>query len=195
MLRSRNPIVLRWRLDAVARDRCGSGSGRHMSGILKEIRQRRPFPTKEEEAMVSLVRTVAVLSQPTEDYLKEHDLTRTQYNVLRILRGAGKAGWSCKEIGERLVQREPDITRLLGRLERRGLISRKQDLEDRRSVLTRITKRGLALLESLQPELSRIAQDQFRALEEYELEKLLATLDKIRAATGQGMSETNNGAD
>lgn len=166
-----------------------------MSGILKEIRQRRPFPTKEEEAMVSLVRTVAVLSQPTEDYLKEHDLTRTQYNVLRILRGAGKAGWSCKEIGERLVQREPDITRLLGRLERRGLISRKQDLEDRRSVLTRITKRGLALLESLQPELSRIAQDQFRALEEYELEKLLATLDKIRAATGQGMSETNNGAD
>jgi MarR family multiple gene transcriptional regulator MgrA len=88
-----------------------------------------------------------------------------------------------------------DITRLLGRLERRGLISRKQDLEDRRSVLTRITKRGLALLESLQPELSRMAQDQFRTLDKDELDKLLATLDKIRAATAQGMSETNNGAD
>jgi DNA-binding MarR family transcriptional regulator len=166
-----------------------------MSGILKETRQRHPFATKEEEVMVSLLRTVAVLSQPMEDFLKEHELTPRQYNVLRILRGAGEAGWSCKEIGERLLQREPDITRLLGRLEKRGLISRKLDPEDRRSVLTRITKRGLAQLESLQPELSRMAQYQFRTLEEDELEKLLATLDRIRDATAQGMSETNNGGD
>src|ERR1700758_1321052 len=101
-----------------------------MSEILKEIRQRHPFPTKAEEAAVSLLRTVAVLSQAMEDFLKKHDLTGTQYNVLRILRGAGNAGWSCKEVGERLVQREPDITRLLGRLEKRGLISRKRDPAD-----------------------------------------------------------------
>ena len=62
-----------------------------------------------------------------EDFLKEHDLTPTQCNVLRILRGAGEAGWSCKEIGERLVQRDPDITRLLGRLEKRELIARRRD--------------------------------------------------------------------
>jgi DNA-binding MarR family transcriptional regulator len=166
-----------------------------MSGILKDIRQRHPFPSKEEEVMVSLLRTVAVLSQPMEDFLKEHELTPTQYNVLRILRGAGEAGWSCKEIGERLLRREPDITRLLGRLEKRGLISRKQDPEDRRSVLTRITQRGLLLLQDLQPELSRKARNQFQALEEDELDQLLATLDKIRARTAQGMSERNNGAD
>ncbi len=165
-----------------------------MSEILKEIQQRHPFPTKEEEALVSLLRTVAAVSQPMDDFLKQHDLTRTQYNVLRILRGAGEAGWSCKEIGERLVQREPDITRLLGRLEKRGLIGRKRDPADRRSVLTRITQRGLSLLETLQPELSRMSRDQFREVKEDELEKLLATLDKIRAATAQMLSERNYGA-
>lgn len=156
-----------------------------MSGILKEIRQRRPFANIQEEAMVSLLRTVAVVSQPMEDFLKERDLTPTQYNVLRILRGAGVAGWSCKEIGERLVQREPDITRLLGRLEKRGLIARKRDAADRRSVLTRITARGLSLLESLYPALSRMAQQQFSTVSGGDLEKLLSTLDKIRAATPQ----------
>jgi DNA-binding MarR family transcriptional regulator len=166
-----------------------------MSEILKEIQQRHPFPTKAEEAAVSLLRTVAVLSQAMEDFLKKHDLTRTQYNVLRILRGAGDAGWSCKEIGERLVQREPDITRLLGRLEKRGLISRKRDLADRRSVLTKITQRGLLLLRTLQPDLSRISHDQFRTVREDELERLLATLDKIRAATAQMSSERNYGAE
>jgi len=166
-----------------------------MSEILKEIQQRHPFPTKAEEAAVSLLRTVAVLSQAMEDFLKKHDLTRTQYNVLRILRGAGEAGWSCKEIGERLVQREPDITRLLGRLEKRGLISRKRDPADRRSVLTRITQRGLSLLRTLQPDLSRMSHDQFRTVREDELERLLATLDKIRAATAQMSSEMNYGAE
>ena len=166
-----------------------------MSEILKEIQQRHPFPTKAEEAAVSLLRTVAVLSQAMEDFLKKHDLTRTQYNVLRILRGAGEAGWSCKEIGERLVQREPDITRLLGRLEKRGLISRKRDPADRRSVLTRITQRGLSLLRTLQPDLSRMSHDQFRTVREDELERLLATLDKIRAATAQMSSERNYGAE
>jgi DNA-binding MarR family transcriptional regulator len=166
-----------------------------MSEILKEIQQQHPFPTKAEEAAVSLLRTVAVLSQSMEDFLKKHDLTRTQYNVLRILRGAGEAGWSCKEIGERLVQREPDITRLLGRLEKRGLISRRRDPADRRSVLTRITQRGLSLLRTLQPDLSRMSHEQFRKVREDELEKLLATLDKIRAATAQMLSERNYGAE
>jgi DNA-binding MarR family transcriptional regulator len=166
-----------------------------MSEILKEIRQRHPFPTKAEEAAVSLLRTVAVLSQAMEDFLKKHDLTGTQYNVLRILRGAGDAGWSCKEIGERLVQREPDITRLLGRLEKRGLISRKRDPADRRSVLTTITRRGLSLLDALQPELSRMSRNQFRTIKDDEMEKLLRTLDKIRAANAQVLSERDYGAE
>jgi DNA-binding MarR family transcriptional regulator len=166
-----------------------------MSEILKEIRQRHPFPTKAEEAAVSLLRTVAVLSQAMEDFLKKHDLTGSQYNVLRILRGAGDAGWSCKEVGERLVQREPDITRLLGRLEKRGLISRKRDPADRRSVLTTITRRGLLLLDALQPELSRMSRNQFRTIKDDEMEKLLRTLDKIRAANAQVLSERDYGAE
>jgi DNA-binding MarR family transcriptional regulator len=93
------------------------------------------------------------------------------------------------------VQREPDITRLLGRLEKRGLISRKRDPEDRRSVLTRITQRGLALLVGLQPELSRMARNNFLMLKEDDLDDLLIALDKIRAAPAQGVPERNHGAD
>ncbi|HLH08279.1 MAG TPA: MarR family transcriptional regulator [Terriglobales bacterium] len=164
-----------------------------MSGIRKEIQQQRPFPTKPEEALVSLLRTVAVISAPIEDVLRKHDLTATQYNVLRILRGAGDSGWSCKEIGERLVQREPDITRLLGRLEKRGLISRKRDPGDRRSVRSRITARGLALLETLHPVLSQWAAQWFQRIQETDIQRLLGILDEIRASTPSVPVENDDG--
>ncbi|MBI4542212.1 MAG: MarR family transcriptional regulator [Gemmatimonadetes bacterium] len=114
-----------------------------------EIKQRRPFKSLEEEVALNLHRTANALSQGFSPVLKEAELTPTQYNVLRILRGAGKNGQPCGEIGARMISKDPDITRLLDRLEKRGLIARERDRSDRRVVLTRISKKGLDVLAGL----------------------------------------------
>ena len=105
-------------------------------------------PSAEEAAFVDLLRTTDLLSRHLAPVLKAEDLSSTQYNVLRILRGAPE-GLACGEIGSRMITRDPDITRLLDRLEKRALISRRRDTEDRRTVLTRITAEGLKTLARL----------------------------------------------
>lgn len=104
--------------------------------------------TAEERAFLDLVRTTEALSRPLAQILKTEDLSAAQYNVLRILRGSPD-GLTCSEIGNRMITRDPDITRLLDRLEKRSLISRNRDDKDRRVVLTRITAKGLQLLANL----------------------------------------------
>jgi DNA-binding MarR family transcriptional regulator len=99
----------------------------------------------EEIAFLDLARTADLLARPVTQLLKSQDLSPAQYNVLRILRGSPE-GLTCREIGNRMITRDPDITRLLDRLEKRSLISRKRDDRDRRVVLTRITREGLAVL-------------------------------------------------
>ncbi len=103
----------------------------------------------EEKAFLDLIRTTDMLSRHPAQVLKGEDLSMTQYNVLRILRGAGGDGLICGEIADRMITRDPDITRLLDRLERRGLISRSREGHDRRMVLTRISASGLELLARL----------------------------------------------
>jgi DNA-binding MarR family transcriptional regulator len=102
----------------------------------------------EEAAFLDLLRTTDILSRGLVQVLKSEELSPTQYNVLRILRGAA-GDLACGEIGERMITRDPDITRLLDRLEKRGLISRCRENKDRRTVLTRITPRGLKVLARL----------------------------------------------
>ncbi len=102
----------------------------------------------EEAAYLELVRTTEALTRPLVLVLKAEDLSATQYNVLRILRGAPE-GLTCGEIGNRMITRDPDITRLLDRLEKRNLIARSRENKDRRVVLTRITTEGLGTLERL----------------------------------------------
>jgi DNA-binding MarR family transcriptional regulator len=102
----------------------------------------------EEAAYLDLLRTTELLSRPLAQLLKTEDLSPAQYNVLRILRGASD-GLTCGEIGSRMITRDPDITRLLDRLEKRRLISRSRDSKDRRVVLTRIAPQGLDLLSRL----------------------------------------------
>ena len=104
--------------------------------------------SREEEIYLTILRTAEVLSWGVIETLKRADLTPTQYNALRILRGAGAEGASCREVGERMVTKESDITRLLNRLEARGLISRERG-EDRRFLVVRITNKGLRLLSEL----------------------------------------------
>ena len=107
-------------------------------------RQRCP----EEDAYLELLRTTDLLTRRLVHVLKAEDLSSTQYNVLRILRGAPE-GLPCGEIANRMITRDPDVTRLLDRLEKRGLISRNRETKDRRMVLARVTGEGLELLERM----------------------------------------------
>jgi DNA-binding MarR family transcriptional regulator len=118
-------------------------------GIQAEIGQKKPFGSLEEEAFVALLRTADQLAWRVAEMLKPYGLSATQYNALRILRGAGPQGLACSEIGERMINRDPDITRLVDRLERRGLVSRSREQKDRRVITTRITPAGLEVLKSL----------------------------------------------
>lgn len=115
--------------------------------LLAELKQSKPYPSAAQEAHISIIRTAAVLAHTIEEVLKPFGVTVTQYNVLRILRGAGPDGLCRHEIGDRMVTPVPDVTRLLDRLEDMGLVTRARGVEDRRQMTTRITKDGLKLLE------------------------------------------------
>jgi DNA-binding MarR family transcriptional regulator len=127
----------------------------------------------EEAAFLELCRTTDLLSRRLADLLKTVDLSANQYNVLRILRGAEK-GLPCGEIANRMITRDPDVTRLLDRLEKRGLIERWRDTEDRRIVLAKITPEGRELLggmdgpvrEAHKKQLGHLGRDRLRALGE-----------------------------
>ncbi len=117
------------------------------------------FSCPEESLFIDLVRTADLLSRPLALLLKENELSPTQYNVLRILRGSPQ-GLPCGEIGDRMITRDPDITRLLDRLEKRGLIARSRDHKDRRMVVTRITAEGLKVLARLDGPIQQTHRDQ-----------------------------------
>lgn len=137
----------------------------------------------EGELFVSLQRTADALAQEIEKILKARGLTGPQYNVLRILRGAGPEGLACHGIGERMITRDPDMTRLLDRLESRGLIQRERQAQDRRVVKTRITAAGLDLLKTLDQPVRELHLRQFRHVPAARLRTLAELLDEIRART------------
>lgn len=147
-----------------------------------EIRQTKPFASLETEAFVSIARTAAVLDLAFVEALKPSGLTPTQYNVLRILRGAGEAGLCRYEVGDRLVTPVPDVTRLLDRLEAGGLVARTRDPDDRRHVKARITPQGLNLLEALDGVLLGVHRRQFEQLGEDRLRVLVDLLSEVREA-------------
>jgi DNA-binding MarR family transcriptional regulator len=138
-----------------------------------KARTKRRIGSPEEKAFLALLRTTDMLSRRPAQVLKTADLSATQYNVLRILRGAPE-GLACGEIGNRMITRDPDITRLLDRLEKRGLISRLRESRDRRVVVARITAAGLKLLSRLdgpvqevhRAQLGHLGAERLRALAE-----------------------------
>src|SRR6202165_4101141 len=118
-------------------------------GLQAELKQKIPFTSREQEAYLALLRTADALQTQVEARLKEFGLTGTQYNALRILRGAGAEGLPCSEIGERMITRDPDITRLLDRLQKRGLVERSRGKQDRRVIYGKITPAGSKLLREM----------------------------------------------
>ncbi|MBZ5719512.1 MAG: MarR family transcriptional regulator [Acidobacteriia bacterium] len=149
-------------------------------GIQAELKQSKPFPSLAEEAFVALQRTADQLAGRGADVLKPYGLSPTQYNALRILRGAGEAGLACSEIGERMINRDPDITRLIDRMERRGLVQRSREEKDRRVITTRITPAGLELLEKLDRPMHEFHLQLLGRLGERQLRSLLRLLEAAR---------------
>jgi len=150
------------------------------SKLAEEIRQKKPFALLEEEAALNLVRTHEFLQQRQAGFFKRFRLTPTQYNVLRILRGAGKAGVTCSQAAERMVAADPDITRLLDRLEARQLIERQRGARDRRVVISRITAQGVALLKDIDRPLAEFLKGQLGHVGKQRLAQLIEILESVR---------------
>ncbi len=158
------------------------------SSLQQEIRQSRPFRSKGHEALLGLIRTASLLRQSVARTIEPHGITPQQYNVLRILRGAGEEALPTLEVAERLLEPSPGVTRLLDKLEARGLASRERCPEDRRQVLCRITGEGLALLDAMRAEVEAMEASALEMLEPAELERLIELLDRIRAAYAREVS-------
>jgi DNA-binding MarR family transcriptional regulator len=153
--------------------------------LLAELQRTKPFERIEEEAVLNIARTAEVLGQRTAEFLKGYSLSAAQYNLLRILRGAGEAGATCSQIGERMVSHDPDVTRLLDRLEGRELIARQRSKEDRRVVVTTISRQGLELLSGIDTPLRNFVRDRMGRLKKADLESLIGHLEQIRELFAQ----------
>ena len=152
-----------------------------MVGKLKEeIKQKKPFESLESELFLNLHRTTDALTRGMVEALKPVGISTTQYNVLRILRGAGEEKLACREISERMVTRDPDITRLLDRLEAAELVSRSRENLDRRVITARITDKGLRLLEELDERVLQLHKDQLGHLGRNRLKSLIELLEQAR---------------
>ena len=152
--------------------------------LREEIRQHKPFESLEEETVLNVLRTADVLLQRITAVLKPFKLSHSQYNVLRILRGAGPEGLACREIGERMITRDPDITRLLDRLEARGLLTRTRDQQDRRVITARISPEGQRLLEELDQPIAEVDRQPLQHLGEQQLRTLIELLELARERGG-----------
>ena len=150
-------------------------------GLQAELKQKIPFTSREAEAYLSLLRTSDALQTQVEAQLKEFGLTGTQYNALRILRGAGPEGLPCREIGERMITRDPDITRLLDRLEDRGFVQRTRARHDRRVIYGKITAAGLKLLREMDGPLEKFGREMLRHVGQEKLKQLIELLELVRS--------------
>jgi DNA-binding MarR family transcriptional regulator len=155
------------------------------STVARAIKQTKPFASPEEEVLLGLQMAGARVIEPWSAYLKTTAaLTVSQYNVLRILRGAHPTRVTCGEIVERMVTRDPDVTRLLDRLSRQGLVDRVRSRTDRRVVQVGITPKGLALLDTLDPAVTRLPKAMLGHLGPSKLRSLKQLLEAVLAGSG-----------
>lgn len=161
-------------------------------GLQAELKQKRPFSSAEQEAYLSLLRTADALQSSMEAKLKEFGLTGTQYNALRILRGAGADGLPCSEISERMITRDPDITRLLNRLEKRGLARRIRDKRDRRVIYGKITAPGLKLLQEMDRPIEEYGFEILGHVSQTDLRKLIELLEAVRCGRKASVPQAAN---
>jgi DNA-binding MarR family transcriptional regulator len=149
--------------------------------LREEIRQTKPFESPTQEAILSVYRTSDVLQRRFVKLVEPHGISLQQYNVLRILRGAGKEGTPTLDIADRMIEKTPGITRLLDKLEAKHLVRRKRCPEDRRQVLCWITDGGLNLLAELDKPIVQASVNSLQSLTQSELKQLISILEKVRA--------------
>lgn len=155
--------------------------GRPTSRIQDEIKQSRPFASPHQECLVGLLRTADVVRRRLAGVIESHGVTPQQFNVLRILRGAGPRGLPTLEIGERMVEQAPGITRLLDRLEAKGLVKRVRCPADRRQVLCTIEPAGLSLLQGMQASVEAADRSALGGIGPADANRLSRLLDAVRA--------------
>jgi len=160
------------------------------SRLQAELKQNIPFTSREQEAYLALLRTSDALQSSVEAKLKEFGLTGTQYNALRILRGAGAEGLPCSEVGERMITHDPDITRLLDRLQKRGLVERSRGKSDRRVVCGKITAAGLKLLREMDAPVEKHGREILRHVGQEKLRQLIELLELVRSGS-EGQRDLN----
>jgi DNA-binding MarR family transcriptional regulator len=150
--------------------------------LQREIRQRRPFPSVSQEGVVSVMRTADLFRRQMAALVEPFGITVQQFNVLRILRGGGPDGLPTLEVGARMVEVTPGITRLLDRLEAKDLVRRQRCPKDRRQHLCWVTQKGLDVLASLDEPVVRQSQEALKGLSRDEQSALVRLLDQVRAA-------------
>jgi DNA-binding MarR family transcriptional regulator len=153
----------------------------HPPSIQEEIQQTKPFRTRSQEAYLALLRTADDSRRYISRVLEPAGVTLQQYNVLRILRGAGAEGLPTLAIGERMLERTPGVTRLIDRMVRKEWVTRSRCTDDRRRVWCRITRSGLALLGELEQPVEDVDESFREVLDEHELAVLIGYLDRLRA--------------
>src|SRR5580704_12624833 len=150
------------------------------ASLAAALKQTRPFVSLEQEVYLSLLRTTSELSHAVDQFFRPFGITSSQYNVLRILRGAGADGLCRNEISERMVTATPDMSRLLDRMEKAGWVTRKRAEEDRRQVFTHITKSGMELLTRLEKPTGDFVTPLFAGATVSDLKTVLKVNDQIR---------------
>src|SRR5881227_1006258 len=140
------------------------------------------FRSREQQATLGLLRTADAVKRSLAQVIEPHGITPQQYNVLRILRGAGSDGLPTLSIGERMIEQTPGVTRLVDRLERKGLVARNPCATDRRRVFCSITPRGLDLLKELDDPVNRWDAQAVAVLVPSDLDSLINLLDRVRAS-------------
>ena len=151
-----------------------------MAGLKLEIVQEQPFSSMEEEALLNLMRTADMMHRAFHRKTRDWGVTSTQYNVLRILRGAQPLGLTCSAIGTRMITAEPDITRLLSRLKTLRFVRQQRDRHDRRVVWTQISKTGLQLLKEMDPVIQQLPVELLGQLSKTEQMEFIRLLEKAR---------------
>ncbi|MDZ7637622.1 MAG: MarR family transcriptional regulator [Bryobacterales bacterium] len=153
--------------------------------LQEELQQTKPFASSRQEAMLALMKTADVVRRAIGGILEPHGVTLQQYNVLRILRGAGPDGLPTLSIAPRLIEETPGVTRLLDRMEARSWVKRVRCEKDRRVVYAVITRSALALLENIDPLLAQHESKSLPLLEEAEVRQLIVLLERARAQEEQ----------
>jgi len=153
--------------------------------MASEVTTGEKFRSREQQTTLGLLRTADAIRRHYTQVVEPHGITLQQYNVLRILRGAGREGLPTLTVGEKMIEQTPGVTRLVDRLEGKKLVDRVPCAKDRRKVFCRITAQGLALLLELDDPINRADSQAVSVLDGGDMDSLIEMLDRVRAANGR----------